>query len=90
MAHGDWEGSKIHDGHIQFLRETRRLSDEALVKARVPNATEITLVSVLSSTNTSSTASGSLQALSSAIFLTSIICSRTTLPPTPSYSSPPS
>lgn len=42
MAHDDWDGSRIHDEHIQFLYDTRRLPSEALVEARAAPAGEIT------------------------------------------------
>jgi hypothetical protein len=42
MSHGDWEGSRINDDHIQFLRDTRRLPSDALVEACAVPEGEIT------------------------------------------------
>ena len=36
-----WDGSVIHEDHLNFLRDTRRLPGEGYVKTRVPPADEI-------------------------------------------------
>jgi hypothetical protein len=42
MARGEWDGSNVHDGHIEFLRATRRIPVERVVGTRLPDAREIT------------------------------------------------
>ena len=38
---GDWDGSVIHEDHLTFLRDTRRLPGEGYVKTRVSPADKI-------------------------------------------------
>ena len=40
----DWDGSVIHEDHLTFLQETRRLLGAGYVKTRVPPADEISLM----------------------------------------------
>ena len=39
---GAWDGSEVHDDHIDFLRQTRRLPGTDKVEARLAPAKEIT------------------------------------------------
>lgn len=41
MAGGEWDGSNVHDGHVEFLRATRRIPNEACLKTRLPAEREI-------------------------------------------------
>jgi hypothetical protein len=41
---GDWDGSNVHDGHLEFLCQTRRLPHASNVKVRVPPEREISPV----------------------------------------------
>ena len=38
---GDWGGSNVHEDHIAFLRDMRRLPSAGFVKARMPPEGEI-------------------------------------------------
>ena len=38
---GDWDGSNVHEDHIAFLHDTRRLPGVGYVKARIPPEGEI-------------------------------------------------
>ena len=38
---GDWDGSNIHEDHIEFLRQTRRLPGENFVRVRLAPEKEI-------------------------------------------------
>ena len=39
---GDWDGSNVHEDHVEFLRQTRRLPSADKVEVRLPPAREIT------------------------------------------------
>ena len=39
---GDWDGSNVHDDHVEFLRNTRRLPSADKVEVRFAPAKEIT------------------------------------------------
>ena len=39
---GDWDGSNVHDDHVEFLRNTRRLPGADKVEVRLTPAKEIT------------------------------------------------
>ena len=42
MLHdGHWDGSKVHEGHIDFLRKTRRLPGEDHVRVRLAPKREL-------------------------------------------------
>ena len=36
-----WDGSNVHEDHVEFLRQTRRLPDANLVRVRLAPETEI-------------------------------------------------
>ena len=36
-----WDGSNVHEDHVEFLRQTRRLPDANLVRVRLAQKTEI-------------------------------------------------
>ena len=38
---GDWDGSNVHEAHISFLHQARRLHREMHVKVHVPPEAEI-------------------------------------------------
>ena len=38
---GTWDGSEVHDDHIEFLRKTRRLPGEDYVRVRLAPRGEI-------------------------------------------------
>ena len=38
---GDWDGSNVHDDHVDFLRDTRRLPSADKVEVRLAPAKEI-------------------------------------------------
>ena len=42
--YGDWDGSNVHEDHLAFLRQTRRLPRVSHVKVRVPPEAEISPV----------------------------------------------
>ena len=39
---GDWDGSNVHEDHVDFLRKTRRLPGADKVRVRLTPAKEIT------------------------------------------------
>ena len=39
---GDWDGSNVHEDHVEFLRNTRRLPGADKVEVRLAPAKEIT------------------------------------------------
>ena len=41
MVRCDWDGSNVHEGHIEFLCAMRRLPVAAMVGTRLPDAREI-------------------------------------------------
>ena len=83
---GDWDGSNVHEDHITFLRETRRLPGAGHMKARVPRRERSHRrrgrVSWSSSARTSSAASACRRAASfarsSSSITSSLITSRLT------------
>ena len=41
MAKSWWDGSNVHEGHIEFLRATRRLPHAGVLEVRLPDEREV-------------------------------------------------